>query len=162
MQKYRKPIINEEDLGINPCTIPLQIPIVRWVSKSFQVDLDGDVLNDVYDIEIDKHVKLYQTSERRKLVMQISNSSNKLLTWIMYELTTNKDWIWVNKKRFMEETGMSYNTYKLSITELHKYNLIQPTIQQDVYWINPHFFFPGNRVKKYPKNIIIKQDRTDE
>ena len=162
MQKYKKPVIKEEELGSNPCIIPLQIPVVKWESSSFKVDDDGDTMFDEYFIEVETSLKVYTSYQRRLMYNSLSASSSKLLLWIMMELKNNKDYVWINKQRYMDESGMSYNTLKNSIKELHKNNLIQPTIKTDIYWINPYYFFPGNRVNKYKDNVNITQDRTQE
>ena len=79
--------------------------------------------------------------------------------WVLQELVENKDFFWLNKTRYKEESGMSHNTYKNAVDELQLYGLLAATIYSDVFWINPHYFFFGNRVKKYPESVYIKQNR---
>lgn len=178
MQKYRKPRVCEgfkplktskdkqedsiEYIGISPFIEKLIIPVNHLQSiKDYKYE-DGILINSTYKVEVDVKCNIYQSSSRRLRFAKMSSSSNKLLLWIMMETDQNKDFVWINKKRFMEEANMSYNTLDKSIAELHQNALISPSTTKEVYWINPHYFFPGNRVKKYENNLIIKQDRTEE
>jgi hypothetical protein len=45
--------------------------------------------------------------------------------------------------------------YKKALEELVRYALLAQTVIQGVYWFNPDFFFRGDRLKKYPKNIKL-------
>lgn len=162
MNKYKRPKFAEADLKINPFTYSLEIPIVKFEDLSrYKKDQDGDLLHDIATIEYEKSVKVYVSSARRKVINILNPNTCKLLSWVEQELDENKDYFWLNKQRYMDETGVAYNTYKKSVKELQTYNFIQPTTINDIFWINPYFFFFGNRVKKYPNNLVIKQDRTD-
>jgi hypothetical protein len=62
----------------------------------------------------------------------------------------------------MQENKISsLNTYKDAIKELIKYGFVNSTTVQDVYWINPEFFFKGDRLKKYSSNVK-KEDITGD
>ena len=73
--------------------------------------------------------------------------------WILLDLKPAKHFININKDRFMEETGCARSSYYKSIKELHKSAMIVPTTEKNAYWINPEFFFKGNRIKKYPDKL---------
>lgn len=78
----------------------------------------------------------------------------KDLCWfIIYELNSQQDWLWINKERYMKESHVSLNTYKAAVLELDRYGILQPTVYKDTYWVNPMFFFHGDRIKKYPSKI---------
>lgn len=157
MNIYKKPKINELELKKNPFVFSLEIPIVKLEdAKKFIIDNDGDILHDVIDIEYERPVRIYVSSARRKIINLLSPNTCKLLKWIEQELDENKDFFWLNKQRYMSETLVAYNTYKKSINELQVNNFISSTIYSDTYWVNPYFFYFGNRVKKYPKNIKVK------
>lgn len=154
MQKYKKPLFTEKQLGVNPCLQTLIIPVIKLEDTQF-FKKDEDILTYAeYEVESEKSTKFYVSSSRRKLVNGLSGMSSKLFLWIMQELDYNKDYLWINKERFMDECNVgSLNTFKTAITDLHKNNIIQPTVIKEVYWINPSMFFQGSRVKKFPKNI---------
>lgn len=153
MQKYSKPKFNIKELGVNPCTSSLIIP-VNSLELSRQYKKDGDVLiNAVVEVESTPYTKLYVTAERRKIIANLSASAKELYLWLLYEIDAGEDALWINKYRFMEENNTSLNTFKKSIEELIRYALIAYTVVKEVYWINPDFFFRGDRVAKYPKCI---------
>ena len=157
MQKYQKPKFTYKDLGKNPCVSSLEVPVKTLVMKhQFQQDKDDNTLVNVeIQVEALHFSRIYVTSERRKLVSALSMSAKELYLWIMYEIETGEDALWINKDRFMEENNTSLNTFKKAVEELVRYAFIAYTIVKEVYWINPDFFFKGDRMKKYPKNIVI-------
>lgn len=159
MQEYKKPTIDEKKFLVNPFSYTLDIPVVKSDDLSrFIKDSDGDLVWAENTFEYDKSVKVYVSSSRRKVMNQLSPNACKLLGWVEQELDYNKDYFWLNKARYMKETGVAYNTYKKSVGELQQYGFISLSVVNDVFWINPHFFFFGNRVSKYPKSVKIKQD----
>lgn len=157
MQKYNKPKFEYAKLGINPCTLTLEVPIRNLVKKhQFEKDKDDDIFVNVeVTVEATLYTKMYITSELRKLVSALSPSAKELYLWIMYEVEVGEEALWINRDRFMEENSTSLNTYKKAVEELHRYAFIASTTIKDVYWINPNFFFKGDRVKKYPKQVKL-------
>lgn len=154
MQKYKKPDFTNKNLGINPCSVPLQIPVNELVFKD-QYVRDGNILiNASKEVESTPYSKLYVTAERRKIIASLSAAAKELYIWIMYEVKTGEDALWINKQRFMEENSTSLNTYKKAIEELVRYALVAFTVVKDVYWINPDFFFKGDRIAKYPQCVV--------
>lgn len=155
MQKYKKPKFRYSDLGKNPCANSLEIPVRTLTMKhQFVKDKEDDMLVNVeVVVETTPSVHLYVTAERRKLVAALSTSAKELYLWIMFEIESGEDALWINKDRFMEENSTSLNTYKKSVEELVRYAFIAFTVVKDVYWINPDFFFKGKRIDKYPTKI---------
>lgn len=158
MQKYKKPEMLAKDFLVNPLAISLEIP-VRDIEFSDSYRSDGEHLMPVIkEVEKTPVTKLYATAELRKITNLLPLRSKELLLWIMYELPIGKDYLWVNKQRYMEEVEItSIDTYKTAIKELIRYCFICPSLVNDVYWINPLFFYKGDRVSKYPKNVKREQ-----
>lgn len=153
MQKYQRPTFNIKELGINPCTLSLVIPVNELIYNDRYKREDDMLLPATQEVEATPFAKLYVTAERRKLVASLSASAKELYLWIMYEVDASEDALWINKTRFMEENSTSLNTYKKAVEELIRYAFIAYTVVKDVYWINPDFFFRGDRIKKYPKCV---------
>ncbi len=159
MQKYKSPTIDATKFVVNPFSYTLEIPVVKMDDTSkFVKNSDGELYFAENTFEYEKSIKVYVSSARRKVINQLSPNASKLLHWVEQELDYNKDYFWLNKARYMDETGVAYNTYKKSVGELQQYGFISLSVVTDVFWINPHFFFFGNRIGKYPKSIKIKQD----
>lgn len=152
----KKPIFEEDDLGSNPFVNTDFKVLVRSITDGSKYQMDDEVLvPSVVDLEKDDYVKLYIKPEYRKLVGMLSNSSRSLLLWCIYEVDSAKDYLWINKRRYMEEHSVkSVNTFKSAVKELVRLNIIAPTVQRNVFWINPRLFFHGSRINKYPKNVI--------
>lgn len=163
MQKYENPLqgVTDEDMGKNPCATSMKIPI-RLVSpdNQYYIDEDGDKLPVEIDLEYTPYSKLYTVADARKYITKLTSASKSLWLWIMYEVPHGKDYLWVNKERYREESSVSYKTYKKAVGELHKFALISPTTYKDVYWINPQFFFKGNRIEKYKDKVFEYMPKT--
>lgn len=155
--RFKKPDIeNDELLGINPFATSLIIPIKLLKLKSIYERASEDVIIEKEaNLEAIPFIKLFQTSERRIIINNFSDRSQRLFIWLMFETTTGKDYVIINKERYMKENCVkAVNTISNAIKELLRYGIIANTYIKDVYWINPDFFFNGSRIKKYPNNIV--------
>lgn len=157
MNKEVRPIIDDNKLGKNPLANDFEIKASQLVFKdSFKKD-NNDWLHATNIVEQDKSTKVYIKSEYRKIISNLTAGSKSLFLWLIYEADNNKDYIWINKTRYMEENSItSINTYKKAVNELVRYCVIYPMLgKRNVYWINPRLMFNGNRITKYPDNIKI-------
>lgn len=151
MQRYRKPYFDYSTLGINPCRANLKIPVGYLEFKdSFQKDFDGEWLHTRKVVDKSASCRLFTSSINRRVVSKLSLCGKGLYLWIMYEIETGNEALWINKVRYIEESGVSLNTYKKSIDELVRHAIIAYTVVKEVYWINPAYFFSGDRIKMYP------------
>lgn len=140
--------IDESLLGENPFINGLLIPVNRIRGKNYSLS-DDVLIKELIELEATPYTKLFVSSERRKIINHLSSSAQRLLLWVMFELDEGKDWLYLNKTRYLKEQDLSYNTYTKARDELIRYCIIYPTVVKDVFWINPDFFFQGNRIKKY-------------
>lgn len=154
MNKVRKPIFQEEDLGVNPFLTNLNIPTVtRKLINTFIVN-DGNQEQADLELEYTSYTKLFCSADRRYKTNQLSPRAKELLLWMMYQIKNADDYIWINKKLYMEENNItSINTYKEAIKDLITKGFLVLTIKTDVFWINPDMFFKGDRIRKYPNNV---------
>ena len=68
----------------------------------------------------------------------------------IYVLAPGKDYIYLNKKLYMQESGISsINTIKTALSGLIDNKIIALSPVKDYYYINPLYFYSGSRVKKY-------------
>lgn len=157
MSKYIKPEVREEDLGKNPYLKSLVVPVNK-VSGEDRFRQDGtEWYKSDYEYDAAASCKVFVDSQRRKDMAKLAPRSKDLLLWIIYEVKKGKDWLWINRERYMEESGItSLNTYRSAATELIKTGYISKTVVLGVYWINPDLIFSGNRIKAFPENIKIK------
>lgn len=155
MSRVKKPNINESRLPQNPFANSLVIPVVgRLVKDHYKIDKDGDKIPYEIELEYNEFVKLYSTKAHRLIINRLQPCTKELMLWITYSVDYGKDYIWINKKRYMEECSVSLNTYKKALEEMIRYGLLVPTgLYDNTYWINPDFFFKGSRVNKYPNKV---------
>ena len=115
------------------------------------------------DFDRQQSTRLYISTAFRLSAMKLNYSELRLFVWISYEMEQNKDYLWINVKRFLEESGMVLNTYKASVIGLCKKGYIYEVADiKDVYWVNPSVFFNGNRVRQFPKNVVVYAPKKSE
>lgn len=153
MQKYKKPTFTYAQLGTNPCSFTVPVNELAFKDQ-YKREPDGTLLPLTLPVEATPYTKVYVSSDRRLIIAKLSPAAKELYLWIMFEVDSGKDALWINKDRYMIENSTSLNTYKKALTELLRYALIVKTIIKDVYWINPDFFFRGDRIAKYPNKIV--------
>lgn len=161
MPRVTRPVIEEDKLGDNPFTAVelFQIPTRRYETSSF--DKKGDVfLPAVRVSEYQDYTKLYAEPAFRLRTNKLSLRAKEMFLWIMYTIKAGQETIWINRERYMKEMGISSNTTVLTtIKDLIKLNYLAKTAEgKDMYFINPKYFFQGDRLKKYHKNTFVKYD----
>jgi len=132
MNRYKKPAINKDELNSNL--------FILEDNRISNVDLPDDVYS-----------KIYQTPSNRKLIVSLSDVAIRLFVWLSFEIDEGKDWLWINHKRYMDETGVkSLNTYKKACRELLDKQVLILTSHSNkqVYYINPQILYKGKRVLK--------------
>lgn len=157
MSKYKKPVIDESKLGLNPFLVSLGIPVNK-VKTEDRFTKDGDEwYKSNFEYDGDVYCKVFSDSARRLRMVGLSARGKDLLLWLVYEADKGKDWLWLNKERYMDECGItSMNTFRSAVNDLIRKGYIIKTVFTDYYWINPHLFFNGNRIKTFPENVKIK------
>ena len=148
MNKYsgKKPMINEGLLPINPFIDDLVIKVSRhsYEAGGKQIDMD-----------MGRHCKLFISPDNRKRIAKLSGGAKSLFFWIMQEVEGGRDYLWVNKMRYMEENEIkTKKTMEVAIDELIESGFIAPAGRYiDVYFINPSFIFNGARRVKFPECV---------
>lgn len=163
MNKYKKPSYNEKDLGVNPFVSSLVIHVNEIAFKQ-NYQKDEDIIVPKFGrVEVDVSCRVYISASRRKLMNELSSRAKELLLWVIYEVDPNKDYMWLNKRRYMEESGIaSINTFKAALKDLIAKGFICPSTVSGIYWINPAIFYSGNRITSYPKNVEILYSEKDK
>jgi len=160
MKKTEKDHLNTSK---NPFVFGLKIP-VRMFRKKHEsaVSTDKNILHryevstTVQSVVIEQLpiTKVFTPFEYREYISMLSKDAKCLMLWLLYELTPGQDWFQLNRKRYVDETKLSYVDLNNSVTHLCNAAVICPTTIKDCYWINPSFFFAGDRISKYPDNLV--------
>ena len=133
-------------------------------AKSFEVagqetrGGDGDesfIMSDTALYESDSFVKVYCSPDRRMHLATLSPRGHHLLNWIGQKIGHGVDLIWINRHAYMEESDIKRSeTYISAVADLVEHKILnRASFSVDVYWINPFFFFKGNRLKKYATHL---------
>jgi len=150
-------VYDEKNLIKNPFEYSLQIPVTSmYSSNSLTKNMeDGVVVHKEILLEQTQSVKIYYCSDCKQYVANLSDKAQRLYLHILYTLKPNKDYIQINSEYYMKSNNIkSINTFKEALKELIRYNFIAPTEYKTVFWINPYLYFAGNRLTKYPNNIV--------
>jgi len=112
-------------------------------------------------VEKAKSTRIYQSAGCKDRVYNLSAAAKSLYLYLLYNVEVNKDWIYLNREWYMKKnTIKSINTYKEAMKELCRYEFMTPTAEyKDVFWINPQLFFNGNRIRKYPKRVVVGESK---
>jgi hypothetical protein len=164
MTRIKKPLFTELDLGMNPIVTgqDFQIRFRELSHKKTYTDVEAGTgklissvdTDEVYSVEVEKYTKVFNRSAYRIHIMALPSRARDLYLWLIYEADPGKDYIWINKQRYMEECDVSLNTYKAAVSDLIKSIVIVPSAVTQVYWINPLFFFNGNRLQKFKEKLV--------
>ena len=160
MGKKQSIQIDESKLKENVFCDKLQIPVTEVHDINTYIrDSEGLPTKKVYYLERQQYAKLFYCDGAKDKIYKLSPAAKSLFLYVLHHLEHGKDWVIIDRKLYMQKNGISsINTVKKAISELWSVNLINPTAAYPnlVYWINPKYFFCGNRTKKYPDNLIIK------
>lgn len=111
--------------------------------------------------ETEPYTRFYINAAHRQIMANLSASAKCLLLWMIYEVESGKDWCWFNRNTFIKDHGYSDDrTYRNAVEDLMRCGIITMVGMglKDVFWINPRFFFRGDRKSKYKNNIKIIYD----
>lgn len=145
----------EEKLGLNPLITNLRIEVAKRTDYSKLTYVDDAFLPVELEMERGKIVKVYASAKNREVVACLNAAAQRLMFWVAFELKPGKDYIQLNKDRFMKENAItSVNTYKSAFATLVRSNILALTVEKNVFWINPEYFFCGSRINKYPDRVV--------
>ncbi len=135
-----------------------EIYVSKLYKKGVFKKVEGKIKPVDYELESEAYSKLFKAAKYRLGISSCSVGAKSLFIWIQYELDVAKDYLWINRVRYMEENGISSeNTFLAACNELIERKVIYPIKDyKDVFFINPRIIFCGSRLNKYPDNVVIK------
>jgi len=116
-----------------------------------------------YKIEYDEYAKVFRGKGDITNIYKLDNRGRELLLYIIMHIGEGDDWISINVENYMSKHKIkSVNTYKEAVKNLVANNYIARTHNyRNVFWVNPRYIFNGNRIKAFPKNVVIKREIKD-
>lgn len=107
-------------------------------------------------------VKVFVSKENRLMFAALRPRSVHLFFWVALSCIKDCDLVYIDRHKYMEESEVSrQETYMDAIKQLVEARIIAKAPKGvDLYFINPHVFFRGNRLNRYnhlldPKNIRV-------
>ena len=159
----KRPEIDDKKIGINPFLGTLRIEVTKVVGGGTFVPVRDEDTNTTVMLpaesimERQQNTKLYHCTGCKDIIYNLSPGAKSLFLYITYNLDAGKDYIWINTEHYMNKNNVkSINTVKTAIEELVRYVLIANSGVKGVYWINSRLYFSGNRITKYPNNVMVK------
>jgi hypothetical protein len=164
MNKKKKPEIDEKRMGMNPFITNISLK-GRTFDKEEQIiiqveegmNIPSGTFKNKLVVEEQSCTKLWHDTDFRNIILLLSYNALRLFNYIQYTLKPNIDYIWINSRLFQDTCKINKKQeYIDAVEELIRFGVITTTIYPDTYWINPLIIFSGNRLKKYPENVIIR------
>jgi|GEM_PF-1980184 len=163
MSSNKKPIFNDQEIGGNPFVGDLEIKVVERIIEGQFIKGDDGYVRAKVQLEYDIYAKLYTDAKRRKEINELPLRSKEILLWLLFSLSPGKDYVWINKRRYMKECNVSsIDTYKNALKELIKKKYLCYSVMPDVFWINPYKFFKGSRVNKFPDKVVLYKPKLED
>lgn len=153
--------VDDSKMVINPFSYSLQVEVTKLVSTDEIKDDGHTTITRELLIEHRAYTKLFYCTGCKDIIYNLSPQGKSLYIFVLYNLTAGKDYIQLNSQWYMTKNNVkSINTFKDALKELCRYCFLQQSADyNDVYWINPSLFFHGSRIKKFPKNVVVKSTR---
>lgn len=152
-----KKMLLEKNLGNNPFSFSIVIPTAKRPTGRYYEDAEGFKLPEESIQDIEPYTKVFIGKGNREIINSLSDKSKSMLLWIIQELEAGKDYVYLPRKRYMEELSISSTTtVSNALSELTRYGFISFSTIKDIYWINPMFIFRGDRIRKYSYKFSFK------
>lgn len=149
-------------LKINPFVYRMKVDLIKINTTIFHVtSVEGMYEAGDYSsthsktVETSKFTKLYKLSYASGFLKELGNSGRHLFLYILYRLNPDEDKISLPPVGVCSELGVSERTYYNAINDLISMSVIERENQNKGnynYWINPIFFFAGDRKEYFKKN----------
>jgi len=143
----------------------LRVPVIQ-VIKDVKKDEDtGEYLIDEYFFEAADYNRIYTSPTLRNSVFSLSEKARDLYLMMLYMMNADYEYIIMSYKKVNElyrSTGakkdLNLRVFKETMKELVAHTILDLKDKaKEQYWINPNYFFQGDRSKKWPDNMVIVQ-----
>lgn len=152
---YKKPDELLDVKGSNPFMQNYLIPVNKKVIDVINKYGVEDEMENIWDAG--RCCKVFEYVGDRVEILRLPMRTKEMLWYIVQSIKSGEDYIWIDKKSYMENMGMaSVNTFKSAIKPLMETWLIKMEGVKDVYWVNPARIFKGARITKFSDKLDIK------
>ena len=142
---------------INPFAVNYELQLLK-IETTESIKKEAGSINWSYNVEKQKHTKVYHTPYDDKLFFSLSPKSLSLIFYIILNIKENEDFIPMSYQLVSQKINISLNTYYSCMKEL-KDNAFIANKERGIYWVNPQIIFNGNRMRyfeeRYPASLVI-------
>lgn len=142
----------------NPFLFSSSLNLIKMEETYYEADTrnihDGVVMEakkvtKTFHIEEQEKTSVYYITYRNNVLFkELTSIGRDVLMYIYHNIKTNEDTIDLPSKKLCNDMGISIATYYRGIRELIDIAVITKKEKQ-IYWINPHYVFKGDRIKFY-------------
>lgn len=153
----KKPVITDDNIGINPFALNLIIPVNRRYKDVKNKFGDDDKLE--FSYEATKFCRVFDAFEHRDDAVRLPIRCKELMYYIIHSMETGKDYVYIEKEVYMANMGIkSVNTFKGAIKGVVNRYIIPHETIKGVYWVNPMYLFKGDRISKFPNRVRVNKE----
>lgn len=155
VQKYQELKLSKH-LKVNPFVkdLYISVSVLKDNNNYIKHPEENDALYTPKEYYFERQInsKVFRSKFTKKAVLQLNSNAKTLLWWIMFEIQPKTDYIHINKADTSKELNISTKTIERALKTLcsKEIKILCKSKEIDVYFLNPIFFFSGNRTKKYP------------
>ncbi|CAM6001137.1 unnamed protein product [Sphagnum balticum] len=125
---------------------------LKFMSDIYQASLDYPDWTDskaYYEFELEKKIAVYPNEDFMDILLNEAKPiTMRLYVYIMHRcIRKDEDWIDLKVKDVQAYLKTSRNNLYTAIEQLRSFRFIAPRKGRNVYWINTHLIFNGNRVE---------------
>jgi hypothetical protein len=108
----------------------------------------------LYFIDVSNKVTLYEFRAKKEMLLSLNAEVVKMMMVIVASIQDRIDSVYLNKDTYCKKAKIGNKMFYKCIDKLVEIKAIERHKgKASTYWINPAFFFAGNRLNKYPDNI---------
>lgn len=141
----------------NPFIETLVVPYIRVIKPEVTPMelMKGDLHeSQYYDVEQQKHTRLYRETKHFTDLIALSSSAIKLILWIMYHIPDGSPSIRIDDLQLSAVFQCSGRQMLRMRSELIKAAILSKR-DGNSYWINPRYFSSANRIDIYPECAVL-------
>lgn len=145
--------------AVNPYSVGLVVRVNKKVREVINKYGNPDRLE--FEMEATRFTRVFEQAGINLLVKELPIRCKEMYLHVMYHVEIGKECIWLPREQYMNDMGIkSLTTFRETVRGLEERALIcHVTGYTDTYWINPHYFFKGDRVSKYKNNVVVVNEK---
>jgi len=142
---------------IEKIAIPTNI-VVREVKINGNFTLEGRQYEIISRSEFEAPTKLFNKKALKSSIIsnKLSSDACRVLLYILTSVSPKATSFAMNKETMMDDLSFTASNYAYPLVELQEAGIIDKK-DSGYYWLNPMYFFSGDRVKYFGKKSFLSE-----